>query len=82
MEEIAQWLLTQGVLGAVVAGLLWERVNMYRERKDMIEAHKTEVAAERSLNAKLQEQRLEDQKVLIPLSHSMVTAVDMARQQK
>ena len=50
-----------------------------RDRNDkLIEAHKVEIAAERSLNMDLVDRRLEDQKVLIPLASSITIATQNA----
>lgn len=76
-EGITQQLLTQGPLGIAVVVLLWYIGQLLKERKDMMEAHKVEIAAERKLNADLQAARLEDHKTLIPLAQSLRTGVDL-----
>lgn len=72
-------LLTQGPLGvlAVFMFYLWGRER--EEKLKIIEAHKVEIAAERSLNAQLQEKRFDDQKILIPLAQSMVVSTEQTQ---
>lgn len=70
-----------GPLGAAVGGLLWYIGKLQDKIDRMVEAHKTEIAAERALNAKLQDDRLNDHKVLIPLANSMTAALDLQREQ-
>lgn len=74
---------TYGPLGLMVGVCLWwiaqqnARIESLNARLDKRELeHKTELAAERSLNAQLQEKRIEDHRVLVPLSHSMTTALE------
>lgn len=76
-------LLTNGPLGmAVFAMLYWN--NQLRQQiekletriEKMLETHKTEVAAERALNAQIQDKRFEDQKVLVPLASSMLASAE------
>lgn len=59
----------QGPLVGVIGVLLWWIVRQ-QDRFDQA------LAAERALNARLQEQRVEDQRVLIPLGNSMVAATE------
>ena len=71
IQQGLQQLLTQGILGLVVLGLLayiWFNRN---EIKELREAHKIEIAAERKLNADLQERRLNDFKMLVDVSTSI-----------
>lgn len=85
--EGASSLFTYGPLGIAVAGLIWwlgvrerqfqaDRESWLKERKEILEAHKVEIAAERKLNADIQLARFEDQKVLIPLSQALRTSSD------
>lgn len=62
-------LFTQGPLVGIIGLLLWYIVRQ-QDRFDQA------LAAERALNARLQEQRVEDQRVLIPLGNSMVAATE------
>lgn len=61
----------QGPLIGIIGLLLWWIIRQ-QDRFDQ------QLAAERALNAKLQEQRVEDQKVLIPLGNSMVVAAEQS----
>ncbi len=62
-------LFQQGPLVGIVGLLLWYIVRQ-QDRFDQ------QLSAERALNARLQEQRVEDQRVLIPLGNSMVAATE------
>src|SRR5688500_14931559 len=86
--EIGPQLFTYGPLGIGLSIALWyigvllkdkkDVESYYRDKLEKIEtAHKVEIAAERSLNARLQEDRLTDQKTLIPLGNAMVAAVEL-----
>lgn len=75
---VAEQLLQSGPLGLMVVGLLWYIGRLLKERTEMVDAHKKELAAERALNSQLQKDRLDDHKALIPLSQSLVTAVEVA----
>lgn len=66
-------LFQQGPLVGLIGVLLWYIVRQ-QERFDQL------LAAERALNAQLQEKRLEDQKVLIPLGSSMVAATEQGHE--
>lgn len=63
----------QGPLVGIIGVLLWWIVR----REDW---WAQQMAAERSLNAQLQEKRVEDQKVLIPLGNSMVAATEQSHE--
>lgn len=76
-----------GPLGLACAGLLWlvgkltdlrdkDRQEFEKRIVELTNAHKVEIAAERALNAKLQDDRLTDQKTLIPLAHSVIAALE------
>lgn len=69
-------LTTMGPLGVIVVYLLWYIGKLQDKMDKLIEAHKAEIAAERSLNAQLQSERLADQKTLIPLAQSMTAATE------
>lgn len=75
-------LFSYGPLGVAVVVEFWYITYLLKERKEMIAAHKVEIAAERSTNASLQDKRLDDQKTLIPLAHSMVTAVEILSEER
>lgn len=66
-------LFEQGPLVGIIGLLLWYIVRQQ-------ERHDQQMAAERALNARLQEQRVEDQKVLIPLGSSMVAATEQGHE--
>ncbi len=66
-------LFQQGPLVGIIGLLLWYIVRQQ-------ERHDQQLAAERALNARLQEQRVEDQKVLIPLGSSMVAATEQGHE--
>ena len=63
----------QGPLIGIIGLLLWWIIRQ-QDRFDQ------QLSAERALNAKLQEQRVEDQKVLIPLGNSMVVAAEQSHE--
>jgi len=71
LPQGSQYLFSQGVLGLVVIGLIWAWVLQRNEIKELREAHKIEIAAERKLNADLQEHRLDDFKMLVDVSTSI-----------
>lgn len=73
-------LVQQGPLGIIVAVLLWHATRLQDRIDRMIEAHKTEINAERALNAQLQDRRIEDHKVLIPLGSSMVAVTEQTHE--
>ncbi len=58
-------LLSQGLLGVIVVFLLWYCGQMQKRLDDERAAHKVEIAAERKLNADLQQSRLEESKALV-----------------
>lgn len=58
-------LLSQGLLGTIVVFLLWYCGQLQKRLDDERAAHKLEIAAERKLNADLQQSRLDDTKALI-----------------
>ena len=62
-------LFQQGPLVGIIGILAWYIIRQ-QDRFDQL------LAAERALNARLQEQRVEDQRVLIPLGNSMVAATE------
>lgn len=66
-------LFQQGPLVGIIGLLLWWIVR----REDW---WSQQLAAERALNARLQEQRVEDQKVLIPLATSMVASTEQGHE--
>lgn len=66
-------LFQQGPLVGIIGLALWWIVR----REDW---WSQQLAAERALNARLQEQRVEDQKVLIPLGTSMVAATEQSHE--
>ena len=67
-------LTVYGPLGLMVALLLWYIARIHDRMDKRDEQYRMELAAERSLNAQLQDKRIEDHKVLIPLSNSMVVS--------
>lgn len=73
-------LLTSGPAGvlAVFMFYLWRRSEDRLDKER--EAHKIEIAAERALNTKKQDQQLEDQKTIIPLAKDLITAADDFRE--
>lgn len=71
LPQGSQYLFSQGVLGIVVVGLVWYVILQRNEIRDIREAHKIEIAAERKLNADLQEHRLTDFKMLVDVSTSI-----------
>lgn len=65
------YILTQGPAYILLGLAVW-----YIIRQE--DRHDQKIAAERALNVKLQEQIMENQKVLIPLSLSMVAATEQS----
>lgn len=72
----SQYLFSQGVLGVVCIGLVWFIIQQRNEIREMREAHKIEVAAERKLNADLQERRVEDYKGLVEVTSAVKVGLD------
>ncbi len=66
-------LFQQGPIVGILGVLLWWIIR----REDW---WSQQLAAERALNAQLQEKRVEDQKVLIPLGNSMVAAAEQSHE--
>ena len=71
----AEQLLSQGLLGVIVVFLLWYCSRLQTEIKDLRVAHSLEIAAERKLNAELQESRLEESKALVEIVSSNRAAI-------
>lgn len=63
-------LLSQGLLGVIVVFLLWYCGQLQKRLDDREAAHKVEIAAERKLNADLQESRLDESKALVEIVSS------------
>lgn len=93
-KTASEYLVTQGVLGIAVMILLAALVYIWRDSKaqrksydDEIAAerlrHAAEIAAERKLNAELQEARLKELKTVLAAADNLTDAVqlvvDMAR---
>lgn len=74
--EASKILFTQGVLGLAVCGLLYYVRILRGDIKDIREAHKVEIAAERKLNAELQESRLSEAKAFIDVTRSVMGSLD------
>ena len=69
-------LLQQGPLGVIAVFMfyLWRRSE---DRYDKaIDAHKVEIAAERALNSKQQDQRITDQQTIVPLAQNLVKVAE------
>lgn len=71
-----QYLVSQGVLGIVVIGLVWYLLQMRADMRELRNAYATELAAERKLNGDLQERRVEDYKQLVEVSSSIRVGLD------
>lgn len=63
-------LLSQGLLGVIVVFLLWYAGQLQKKLDDERATHKVEIAAERKLNAELQESRLDESKALVEVVSS------------
>lgn len=68
-------LLSQGLLGTIVVFLLWYCGQLQKRLDDKEAAHKLEIAAERKLNADLQQSRLDDTKALVEVVGSARSAM-------
>ncbi|NGP19283.1 hypothetical protein [Devosia aurantiaca] len=68
-------LLSQGLLGVIVVFLLWYAGQLQKRLDAKDEAHKLEIAAERKLNADLQQSRLDDTKALVEVVGSARSAM-------
>lgn len=74
--DVSQWTV-YGPLGIACGWLLWKNARLEERLDNLISVHKTEIAAKDALVSQLQEKRLEDQKVLIPLTHSLTTVLEL-----
>ena len=70
VSEGGSQLLSQGLLGVIVVFLLWYANRLEKKLDDERAAHKLEIAAERKLNADLQQSRLDDTKALVEVVNS------------
>ena len=68
-------LLSQGLLGVIVVFLLWYCGQLQKRLDDKDATHKLEIAAERKLNADLQQSRLDDTKALLEVASSNRSAM-------
>lgn len=68
-------LLSQGLLGTIVVFLLWYCGQLQKRLDDKDDDHKLEIAAERKLNADLQQSRLDDTKALLEVVASNRSAM-------
>jgi hypothetical protein len=68
-------LLSQGLLGTIVVFLLWYCGQLQKRVDDQAATHKLEIAAERKLNADLQQSRLDDTKALVEVVASNRSAM-------
>lgn len=75
--QVTQYLLAQGPLGVVCGFLLWYALRQERKIEDLRDAHKVEIAAERKLNAELQETRLSETKVVLDALTTTRQAVEV-----
>ena len=75
VSQSGSQLLSQGLLGTIVVFLLWYCGKLQTELKDLRESHKVEIAAERKLNADLQQSRLDDTKALLEVASSNRSAM-------
>lgn len=71
LNSILQWLLQQGPLGIAIIIVGWDDWQQRLELRALRNAHKVEIAAERKLNADLQEHRIQDYKMLVEVSTSI-----------
>jgi len=75
VSQGASQLLSQGLLGVIVVFLLWYAGQLQKRLDDERAAHKLEIAAERKLNADLQESRLDESKALMEVVASNRSAM-------
>lgn len=75
VSQGASQLLSQGLLGVIVVFLLWYAGQQQKKLDDERAAHKLEIAAERKLNADLQESRLDESKALMEVVASNRSAM-------
>lgn len=68
-----------GPLGVISGWLFWKNSRLEDRIDKLITDHKVELAAKDVVILQLQTSRLEDQKTLIPLAHSMTTALEMVQ---
>lgn len=72
-------LLSQGLLGVIVIFLLWYIGKLQTELRDLRETHKVEIAAERKLNAELQDERLVEAKSVLEVIVQVKSTLDAWR---
>lgn len=66
-----------GPLGVICGWLFWKNSRLEDRIDKLITDHKVEIAAKDVVILQLQNSRLEDQKTLIPLTHSLTTVLEM-----
>jgi hypothetical protein len=75
VSEGGSQLFSQGLLGTIVVFLLWYCGQLQKRIDDRDATHKLEIAAERKLNADIQQYRLDDTKALVEVVGSNRSAM-------